>query len=111
MTRADLPTLTVGGLVREYLADPVTKALRSYANKRELLGWWLASYGSKRVLDFGVLALRDARTKLQPGRAPATVNRHLSALRSACRKTSRRPPSLRDRSPRKGIWRTIVILR
>jgi hypothetical protein len=39
------------------------------------------------VVDVGVVHLRDARAKLtaggrKKGRAPATVNRHLSALRS-----------------------------
>jgi len=81
--RPDLPTLTVGGLVREYLADPVIKALRSYETYHERLDWWIAHYGTVRVLDVSVLTLREAREKLQPGRAPATVNRHLAALRTA----------------------------
>jgi hypothetical protein len=80
--RHDLGKLTLGGLVREYLADPVTKALRSYETYHERLDWWIARYGSKRVLDVSVLVLREAREKLQPGRAPATVNRHLAAMRA-----------------------------
>ena len=82
-TRADLPTLTISGLINEYLADPAIKALRSYENTHDLLDWWVLHSGTKRVLDLGVLGLRDAREKLQPGRAPATVNRHLSAMRTA----------------------------
>jgi integrase len=81
--RADLPKLTIGGLVREYLADPVVKALRSYETYHERLDWWIAHHGTVRVLDLNVLVLREARAALQPGRAPATVNRHLAALRTA----------------------------
>jgi integrase len=33
-------------------------------------------------MQLGVLTLREARDRLTPGRAPATVNRYLSALRS-----------------------------
>jgi len=80
--RPDLPKLTVGGLIREYLADPVTKALRSYGTYQDRLDWWVAQYGTARILDLSVLALREARAKLVPGRAPATVNRHLAAMRA-----------------------------
>lgn len=80
--RADVTTLTIGELAREFLDDPETKSLRTYADLSLLIAWWVNLYGGERVLDFGVLTLRAARTKLQPGRAPATVNRHLSAMRS-----------------------------
>lgn len=80
--RVDLPKLTIGGLVREYLADPAIKALRSYETYHDRLDWWAARYGTERVLDFSVAALREARGKLAPGRAPATVNRHLAAMRA-----------------------------
>jgi integrase len=87
-TRADLPKLTVGGLIREYLADPVTKALRSYETYHDRLDWWVARYGSVRVLDLNVLKLREARATLQRGDglqhapAPATINRYLAAMRA-----------------------------
>lgn len=42
----------------------------------------MAKYGPVPVLDLSVLVLREARGKLFPGRAPATVNRHLAALRA-----------------------------
>lgn len=80
--RPDLPKLTVGGLIREYLADPTIKALRSFETYHERLDWWVAQYGAVRILDLSVLALREARGKLVPGRAPATVNRHLAAMRA-----------------------------
>ena len=83
--RADLTTLTLGGLVQEFLEDPGTKA--KSADYVEILGlllsWWVGQYGSVKVLSVDVLLLRDARAKLVPGRKPATVNRYLSAMRSA----------------------------
>lgn len=81
--RPDLPKLTVGGLVREYLADPAITELRSYQTYHDRLDWWVAQYGAVRVLDLSVLVLREARAKLIPGRAPATVNRHIAAMRAA----------------------------
>jgi len=85
--RHDVSRMTVGDLIRDYLKDPATTALRSFDNKEELLcRWWLPKYGSKRVLDTSVLVLREAREKLgsdpKNPRQSATVNRHLSALRS-----------------------------
>jgi hypothetical protein len=47
-----------------------------------LLAWWVNHYGAMRVLRTNVLTLREARDKLRAGRAAATVNRYLSALRS-----------------------------
>jgi integrase len=81
--RQDVATLTVRKLAEEFLADPETKALRSFDSLELLLSWWTNHYGHERVREFGVLRLREARERLTPGRAPATVNRHLSALRSA----------------------------
>lgn len=82
--RADLPALTVKGLIDEYLADPETQQLKYYATGQlqTLLGWWVSHYGAEKVLGFGVLKLREGRDRLRPGRGPATVNRHLSVLRS-----------------------------
>lgn len=80
--RSDLTKLTIAQLAREYLDDPETKALRTYDGLAILVAWWVNHFGGERVLDFGVLRLREARSKLQPGRAAGTVNRHLSAMRS-----------------------------
>lgn len=81
--RPTLTKFTIAQLIREFLADPETLALRTYNSLELLLAWWVNHYGGERVLEFGALTLREARTKLQPGRAPATVNRYLSAMRSA----------------------------
>jgi integrase len=81
--RADLSQLTVGGLIREYLADPSVKALRTYVDVKQILEWWVAECGSIKVLDFGALHLRAARDKLQHGRAAGTVHTYLSKMRTA----------------------------
>jgi integrase len=86
--RSDLPSLTLRGLIAEYIADPVTQGLRSLETTEERLGWWTARYADTRVMDCGVRVLRAAREQLQSGiglhglPAPATVNRYLSALRA-----------------------------
>lgn len=87
--RADLATLTLGKLIEEFLEDPNTKALKSYEDVHDRLDWWSADaqLSTTKVVDLGVPALRGARAKLMTGgkfghRAPGTVNRHLSALRS-----------------------------
>lgn len=81
--REDVTALTVSGLVTEFLADPETKQLRYYDSLDKLLEWWTTHYGTTKVLQLGVLTLREAREKIRhPGRKPGTVNRHLSALRS-----------------------------
>jgi integrase len=82
-TRPDLASLSVASLNSAYLADPETKALRYYSDLVRQLRWWSAKYGTCKVLEFGVLELREARDKLMPGRQPATVVRILSAQRSA----------------------------
>jgi len=81
--RNDVTSLTIGGLVSEYLVDPETTTLRSYQTSSDRLAWWVNHYGSTRVLDMNVLVLREAREKLRHGRGPATCNRVLSHLRSA----------------------------
>lgn len=81
--RPSLTKFTIAQLVREFLDDPETRALRTVGSLELLLAWWVNHYGGDRVLDFGALTLREARAKLQPDRAPATVNRYLSAMRSA----------------------------
>ncbi len=84
--REDLPSLTIQTLIEEFLADPETKALRYFDDLERLLAEWVNDMGSARVADVGVIKLRAARDKLRGSgdrtRAPATVNRHLSALRS-----------------------------
>lgn len=80
--RSDLTKLTVAQLTREFLDDPETKALRTYDSLELLIAWWVNHCGGQKALDMNVLSLREARARLQPGRAPATVNRYLSAMRS-----------------------------
>jgi integrase len=81
--RPDLATLTLGDVLRGYLADEETKGLKSYADVERHISYWLSKYGNVRIFDFGPLAVRAARDKLRQGREPATVNRIVSALRSA----------------------------
>ncbi|MEZ5499997.1 MAG: site-specific integrase [Steroidobacteraceae bacterium] len=81
--RSDAPKMTVGDIIREYLDDPETQSLRTYRDLSDLLAWWTSEYGGERVLRLNVVALREARKRLRKdGRAPATVNRYLSAMRS-----------------------------
>src|ERR1019366_3986431 len=71
--RPDLATLTIAALNKAYLEDPDTKALRYHRELKRSLAWWTLKYGTVKVIDFGVLQLREARDALMPGRAPATV--------------------------------------
>jgi integrase len=81
--RRDITQLTVGGLIREFLVDPETQALKTYTSDVvPMTDWWINKYAAERVLDFGVLRLHEARKKLQPGHANATVNRYLSQMRT-----------------------------
>ena len=81
--RKDLPTLTLGGLIKEYLDDPETQALKSYEKTiAPHLEWWLSHYASEKVFEFGPVKLREARELLSNGRQNGTVNRYLSDLRS-----------------------------
>jgi integrase len=82
--RRDVTQLTIADLNEAFLQDPKTKAQKSYADTERLLDWWTSKFGNERVLDFGVLKLREeARPKLLQGRGNAATNRYLSALRSA----------------------------
>ena len=82
--RADLTSLTIAQLVKLYLDDRETRRLSSYNDYCARLAWWVNELGYKRVRDLGVVSLREAREKLsRSGITPATVNRYLSALRSA----------------------------
>jgi integrase len=80
--RKDLPTLTIKGLIEEFLADPETKQLKYFDDLEALLAWWVNHCGAEKVMQFGTVQLREARELISNGRAPATVNRYLSALRS-----------------------------
>ena len=80
--RKDLTVLTIKGLVVEFLKDPETKSLKYFDDLEALLGWWVNHCGAERVMQFGTVKLREARERLGNGRAPGTVNRYLSALRS-----------------------------
>lgn len=80
--RKDLPTLTIKGLIEEFLADPETKQLKYFNDLEALLAWWVNHCGAERAMQFGTVQLREARELISNGRAPATVNRYLSALRS-----------------------------
>ncbi|HWW20900.1 MAG TPA: site-specific integrase [Steroidobacteraceae bacterium] len=81
--RSDISKLTIAGLNKEYLADPVTAAKAYFGELKRNLSWWTSHYGTVRVLEFGVVHGRGARDKLMAGRGPATVDRYLSAQRSA----------------------------
>lgn len=81
--RRDVTKMTVAGLITEYIEDPETKALRYFDSLSLLLAWWTGHYGAAKVMEFNVLTLREARAGLRPGRAAGTVNRYLSAMRSA----------------------------
>lgn len=80
--RKDLPSLTIKGLIDEFLADPETKQLKYYEDLKLLLAWWVNHCGAEKAMQFGTLKLREARDLLHNRRAPGTVNRYLSALRS-----------------------------
>jgi len=81
--RPDLSTLTIAALNAAYIVDPETLALGYHSDLKRHLKWWSRKYGTVKVMDFGVLQLREARDALMPGRAAATVVRTLSSQRSA----------------------------
>lgn len=81
--RPDLANLTLGNLLLEFLSDPETTRLKTFDDSHRLCSWWIQKYGTERAVEFGVLQVRKARDELSKGRGPATVNRYLSALRSA----------------------------
>jgi integrase len=83
--RTDLPKLMLKTLIEEFLADSDIKSLRYFSDLERLCAWWANAYGTSRVTDFGVLKLRAGRKQLEEEgeeRAPATVNRYLSAMRA-----------------------------
>ena len=81
--RPDTTTLTLKQLIEAYCAEPNVKDLKTYNGIVRLLGWWVDSYGSEKVIDIGPLKLREARALLMlKRRTPATTNRYLSAMRA-----------------------------
>jgi integrase len=87
IVRCDVSRMTVGQLAAEYLGDPTTQQLGYHGDLCSMLAWWSAHCGSDRIMEFGVVQIREARDILRKGghggRTPARVNRYLSALRSA----------------------------
>jgi integrase len=82
--RRDVTALTITDLVREYLQEPKVLKQRSLYDTQRRLAWFVNHYADKRLLEFGTLYLREARTTLAAGkRGPSTVNRHLACMRSA----------------------------
>jgi integrase len=96
--RPDATTLTVSDLIREFEADPVNVGRKAAADMTKLLGWWRDYCGTVKALELNVLRLREARERLSNSgqrmvwngegrkvarhRAPATVVKHLAAMRS-----------------------------
>jgi integrase len=80
--REDVGRLTIGKLVREHLADKDVAALRSIKDREARLAWWVNHYADVKIIDFGVMRLREARELLSKTRGPATTNRFLSEMRS-----------------------------
>jgi len=81
--RRDVGGLRFKDLVTEYLADPETKALRTYDERHRQMCWWLEHYGMRRALEFtSPLLLREARDTLSAKHEPPTVNRYLAAARA-----------------------------
>src|SRR5271155_4811382 len=70
-TRPELATISIAGLNTEYLADPETKLLADFKDRRRHLAWWSAHCGAVKVLDFGILQGRAAQGALIPGRENA----------------------------------------
>jgi integrase len=80
----DITRVTIRDLCARYLADPDVKLLKSWDDYGRQLAWWGNEFGNERAASFGPARLHDARAKLLVGgRAPATVNRYLAALRAA----------------------------
>jgi integrase len=80
---SDFTQLNLATLAHRFLDDPETNARRYHDRLESYLSWWIEQYGSTRVTDCGAALLRAARDRLSKGKAPATVNRYLAALRTA----------------------------
>ena len=80
--RGDAGRLTVRQLVDEYRVDPSFAGLRSSPDRLDQLLWFVARIGNERVVDLGVIRLRQLRSELVASRSPATANRYLAAMRA-----------------------------
>jgi len=97
--RPDATTATLTTLNTDYLADPETLLLGDFDDRKRQLDWWTAEYGHVKVLEFGVLHIRQGRNALLTGkgrlgsgrskagaglpRQNGTVGRYLAAQRAA----------------------------
>ena len=80
----DVTRITIMDLCVRYLADPDVKLLKTWDDYARQLAWWSDEFGDVRASSFGSAKLYEARAKLLAGgRAHATVNRYLAALRAA----------------------------
>jgi len=80
---SDVGALKLADLVKEYLADPETKALTTYDERERQMGWWVEQHGTVRALEFpSPLVIRAARETLLAKFEPGTVNRYLAAARA-----------------------------
>lgn len=85
-TSHDFSNYTLNELIREYLKEPKTKALRSYDDVERRLLWFADHHGTTKVLDVNARTLRSWRNELMTENwKPATVNRRMSVLRAAWR--------------------------
>jgi integrase len=82
-SQKNLTTFTLAQLIELHLADPETQALNTLEGRKQLLGWWSKELGGEKILELGIHKVRAARDRLCQGRQPATVNRHISAFRTA----------------------------
>ena len=80
--RREITQFTIADLIKEYLDDPTNKQLSSYKDVDDRLSYFVNKYATERLMEFGIIQLREARTDLSRGRKGSTVNRYLSCLRS-----------------------------
>jgi len=81
--RPEVGRATLRHVIESYLDAPETKSLKSFWAIELIAAWWLDHYGGEKAISFGAHKLREARDKLlAEGKAPGTVNRHLSGLRA-----------------------------
>jgi integrase len=96
--REDVATLTLRGLVEEYLQDESTRALSTYAERARQCAWWVNKFDTVKALEFATpVRLRAARDELRAEMGPATTNRYLAAIRAVInfgRATGLVPPSV-----------------
>ncbi|AKF08667.1 Integrase [Sandaracinus amylolyticus] len=81
--RDDAPArLTLRAAFDQYLAHLKARGLRSIANRRSHAAAWCASLGQGTAPEKITITALDA-FEAEPGRAPATINRHLATLKHA----------------------------